>query len=138
MSIQSLILIHGKIVGNFSVVMRLCGIISAHFVPCLYQCSRVLLFITSPLSLRKEVQPQQSLEGRLEMLGDFTVVLAKDSVLRDLEKPSHSTEKAATDFLRKLWGIIKQNLVRLLENENLMHNCIFLPFPSIYSKLPSV
>lgn len=138
MSIQSLILIHGKIVGNFSVVMRFCGIISAHFVPCLHQCSHVLLFITSPLSLRKDVQPQQSLEGRLEMLGDFTVVLAKDSVLRNLEKPSHSTEKAATDFPRKLWGIIKQNLVRLLENENLMHNYIFLPFPSIYSKLPSV
>lgn len=132
MSIQSLISIHGKIVGNFSVVMRPCGIISAHFVPCLYQCSPVLLFITSPLSPRKEVQLQQSLEVRLEMLGDFAVVFAKDSVLRDLEKPSHSTEKTATDFLRKLWGIIKQNLVLILQNESLMHNCIFLPFPRIY------
>lgn len=131
-------MIHGKILGNFSVVMRPCGIISAHFILCFYQCSHVLLFTTSPLSLRKEVLPQQSLEVRLEMLGDFTVVLAKDSVLRDLEKPSHSAEKAATDFLRKLWGIIKQNLVRLLRNESLTHNCIFLPFPSIYSKLPSV
>lgn len=105
---QNLILIHGKIVGNFSVFMRPCGIISAHFVPCLYQCSHVLLFTASPLSLRKEVQLQQALEVRLEMLGDFAVVLAKDSVLRDLEKTSYSTEETATDFLRKLWGIIRQ------------------------------
>lgn len=124
--------------GNFSVVMRPCGIISAHFVSCLCWCSHVVLFITSPLSLRKEVQLQQSLEVRLEKLGNFAVVLAKDSVLRDLEKPSHSTEKTATDFLRKLWNIIKQNLVRILQNKNLVHNCIFIPFSSIYSKLPSV
>lgn len=135
---QSLILIHGKIVGNFSIVMRPSGIISAHFIPCLYQCSRVLLFTTSPLSLRKEVQLQQSLEVRLEIVGDFAVVLAKGSVLRDLEKPSHSTEKTATDFLRKLWGTIRQNLVCILQNESLMHNCTLLPFPSMYSKLPSV
>lgn len=122
--------------GIFSVVMRPCGIISAHFVPCfisvlLFHCLSLLLCPSGKKS------SYSSLEVRLEMLGDFAVVLAKDSVMRDLEKP-HSTENTATDFLRKLWGIIKQNLVHILQNESLMHNCILLPFRSIYSKLPSV
>lgn len=76
--------------------------------------------------------------NRFEVLGDFAVVVAKGSVLRGLEKPSHSTEKAATDFLRKLCVIIRQNSALILQNESLKHNYTPLPFPSVCSKLLSV
>lgn len=72
------------------------------------------------------------------MLGDFAVVVAKGSFFRGLEKPPHSAENAATDFLRKLHAIIRQNFAVILQNESLKYNCTLLPFPSIYSKLPSV
>lgn len=41
-------------------------------------------------------------------------MVAKSSVMKSLEKPSHSAEKAATDYSRKLCGIIRQTFALTL------------------------
>lgn len=107
-----------KIMGNFPNVMRPSGIISAHFLPCLCQCSHSLLLTTFSFVPQESSVATAEAGNRFEMLGNFTVAVAKGSVLGGLEKPSHSAEKAAADFIRKICGILRQNFALPMQNES--------------------